>query len=235
MRESINRKNCVNLSSVDTPNLIPMFNSYCRAAISYIKNKKKSTVHLLPCQTNKPVFKFYEEAGLIVHNDKNYFCIVSSKKGGACVIFDKKLNQSSYNYGALYKSKKDKRRYFSTQTNEEKVAVRIDYNCQKVEISCPIYEYKKMYPTPFRYIILRCLNLTFMRFQLFNEIIKKILVRYVIKSKSTPVGTNTRVISFSNGIEISDDCESKRLSLVLIKEQKRFYSIHMASQAYWRR
>ena len=101
MRKSISHRKCVNLSSIDIPNIIPMFNSYCRAAIQFIKNKKKTTAHLLPCQKNELVFKFYEEAGLIIHNDNKYFCIVSTKKGGACLIFDKKLNQSKYNYGAL--------------------------------------------------------------------------------------------------------------------------------------
>ena len=76
--------------------------------------------------------------------------------------------------------------------------------------------------------------MTFMRFQLFNEILKKILVRIVIKNKRSPVGINKRVIFFSDVIEINDTYESKRLSFVLIKEQKRFYSIHMASQGYWR-
>tara|TARA_A100001015_G_scaffold242910_1_gene277691 strand:+ start:5380 stop:6942 length:1563 start_codon:yes stop_codon:yes gene_type:complete len=235
MRESIKEKKCVNLSSVDAPNLIPMFNSYCRAALLNMHNSLDETYQLLPCQKNKTVFIFYEDAGFVVYNDANKYCVISTNKGGALYIFDKKLKYSKYDFGALYQNTRHNERYFSTQANETAAVVKVDYDKKIIEVICPLYEYKKMYPTPLKYILLRCLNLTLMRFHFLNEIMKKILVRCVIKSKSAPIGLNRRIISFSERIKINDEYEGKHLSLILVKDYNLFYSIHMASQSYWKR
>lgn len=235
MLKSIAEQKCVTLSSIDTPNLIPMFNSYCRAAVFSNTNEEQKASAVLPCLSNDDFLKFYEDAGLIIRNHKNYYSVFSTTKGGAGIVCDKTSPSldTEYNYGPLYVEKK--KQYFSSQANEDKKAVKTNYNNDKIEISAPLYKYKKMHPTPLQYIILRCLNLTIMRSSFINETIKKLLVRFVIKGKNPSIGTNKRTIVFSDKVQIKDTKESTGShSIELVKDKKRFYTIHMASQGYWK-
>lgn len=233
MRESISRKSCVTLSSIDTPNLIPMFNSYCRAAV-YAKSIKSS--QSLPAQTEDIFLKQFNKAGLIVYNNADVFAVISSNKGGAGIVFDKRSKVMTQNYGALYKDGKG--RYYTTQGHDGESLVSVDEQNSIIRIKTPLQLYKKMHPTPLQYIVLRCLNISLMRFEFFNELIKKVLVKYVIKGEKRIVGYNKRIINLDGQpIDIEDELDVADDSSLKFERQDnaRFYSIHMASQGYWKR
>ena len=233
MRNSISKKSCVTLSSIDAPNLIPMFNSYCRAAV-YAKSIKNAQD--LPAQSDDVFLKQFNKAGLIVLNNADLYAVFSSKKGGAGIVFDKQSKIMRQNYGVLYEDEKG--RCYSTQGHDTESLVSVDEINKLIRIKTPLHAYQKMHPTPLQYIVLRCLNVSFMRFEFFNELIKKVLVKYVIKGEKNTVGYNKRLIRFDDQIiDIEDELElSDGTSLKFVpRDDVRFYSIHMASQGYWKR
>ncbi|HIF25242.1 MAG TPA: hypothetical protein EYG18_04625 [Micavibrio sp.] len=233
MRDSIRDKSCVTLSAIDAPNLIPMFNSYCRAAV-YAKAMKDAEA--LPAIRGDTVMKNFDKAGLIVMNTTDFYAVFSSKKGGAGVVFDKQSNVMRQDYGPLYEDERG--RQYTTQGHDSEALVSIDEINSQLCIKTPLQEYKKMHPTPLQYIVLRCMNVSVMRFEFFNELIKKILVKYVIKGRKNTVGYNKRAISFGDEkIDIIDELELADGTALKLKcrENVKFYAIHMASQGYWKR
>ena len=67
MRSSISSYATVTLETMDEPNLVPMFNTYCLAAVSYKPSPIKEK--LLPCNdSNQKLLKFHE-AGIIIYGD----------------------------------------------------------------------------------------------------------------------------------------------------------------------
>lgn len=235
MRRSIIDGTCVTLSSIDAPNLIPTFNSYCRAAVIYENHKAEDPPPLtLPSQEGKAVFMNFEHAGLVLSGNSAYYAIFSTKKGGAGIVCNKKLNTAHYDYGPLYATGSGKK--FTTQGNESKVSLVVSNDFKTIEITAPLREYKKMYPTALQYIVLRSMNLTIMRIPALNELVKKILVKFVIKGENKTIGTNKRTINFmDSSVSVKDDVCSTIIHELQKVDGLKYFSIHMASQGYWKR
>lgn len=227
---SISKNQVVNLSCMDEPNLIPMFNSYALAA-SLEKNtngdSNQESFSLIPCLSRKPFRKNFKHAGILIDRGIEHYSIINYKKGGVTFHFiDNKLVKQ--NTGVVIQCLNgnlgSNHFYDSSQ--------HVSFNNNSIIIKNQIAKMPKRLTTPFQFLILRILCLSFFRFSIIREFIKKALVNYLITQPKLWPAWNVRKIQLGRDLEIID--QSKMTSgFQKIDLKSPFISIHMASQGYW--
>ena len=219
------------LSSMDEPNIAPMFNCYAWAAVLAEESRKdKSTTqqdNVIPCKSEKPFKKNFPDAGILVDRGADYYSVLNYKKGGVVQHYlGDKLR--CINAGVVIKSSCEQ--FGSSQHYDANVKIVIEDSI--ITIKSQVAQMPKRLPTPFQFIVLRMLCFTFFRYSFFREFIKRTLVGFLItKPKLWPIW-NTRKVELGRDLKISDDCllvpGYKKISNL-----KVFVPIHMASQGYW--
>lgn len=227
MAQSIEENTVVTLASMDEPNLVPMFNSYCWAAVQYERDEIVVTDMQLPALTKKQERRYFRDAGLLIDKGENHYSIVSTHKGGVVLHFVKNRIKI-LNAGVVVKDPKG--RLGSNQCYCERNTV--DLCADSVQIDSTISAMPKQLPTPLKFIVLRMLCLSFFRISLVREWSKQLLVRLLItKSKTWPV-ENHRHIQLGENLNVEDTNQLPR-GYQLRPVNTEFVPIHMASQGYW--
>lgn len=209
----------VGLLAMDDSNLIPMFNSFCRA--SALERPLPYTPPL-PCRS-KPFTKTFIEAGLIVRRTESDYSIVNWKKGGAFFSASAGSNGGSLAIDSAG-------RYYTTQNSGEKCQI-ISQDSDHVLIEAPLFRYKMRYPSPLSMILLRGLCMTAMRNNFLNGIVKRLLVVLLITGNWREAGRCRRHIKFEP-FSVEDSLLTSHSRLQLLPPEP-FSAIHMASQGYW--
>jgi hypothetical protein len=224
MRRSIEDECVVTLSAMDEPNLIPMFNSYCLAVARQAEHPNPPP---LPCRETAPLRRHWQQAGLYVDRGESHYTIVSTSKGGVLMHFEE--GERTVVDGGMVAGK-GTRVQFATQSfcPSNQVEVKSDQLIVHSEFR-PI---NRRLPTPWHFIILRCLNLSVMRFPNLREWVKRLLVRLLITRKGRAVGGNRRVISLGAELQIEDEQDLSQV-LKVWQADEFFTTIHMASRGYW--
>jgi hypothetical protein len=232
MCHSITRYTTVTLAAMDEPNLIPMFNSYCWAA-SLMTNRPS---HLpdnqieIPAKSKTTFHKHYPEAGIYIEKGSGNYTLISLLKGGVCYHFNLDDDKKIIDCGAVAKDPKG----YIYSTLAYNISNKIVFKGDTVEIVANFTKIQKeTIPTPFQFVMLRLLNITFMRITSVNELIKKFLVRLLITGKKMSPVKNKRSIQLGSNINISDEWidNTDGFSRVIIDHP--FSTFHMASQGYW--
>ena len=230
MQKSISEKRVVALSSMDEPNLIPMFNSYAWSAT--LVKAKKATVNEknpgnLPCEEKEPFRKNFKEAGILVERGYDHYSIINYKKGGVVYHF----NQKNLNYidtGVVIRSPLGT--LGSNHFYDKNKTLTIEDN--RVLIKNRISAMPKKLSSPLKFLVLRFLCFTVFRSSRIREFTKRLLVKYLItKPKPWPIW-NEREILLGENLKIIDQCDSKR-GYEKVEVKNPFVPIHMASQGYW--
>jgi hypothetical protein len=227
-RRSIQARTVPTLSTMDDPNLAPMFNSYCRAFCSGpVRDIRPAET--LPCQSSERWRLSFAGAGLHIDNDRTHYTIVSTLKGGVVCHFNKddRMPRSRIDAGVAIDVGG---RIFTTQapSRQNRIEIDADRLIVESEFVAAISEQQ----TPFKMIVLRMLSLTVFRSRALLEIVKRMLVRRLITNKSTAGIRNRRTITFGPDPAISDDLPGSK-DLRRIVTDRPFRSIHMASSGYW--
>jgi len=227
-RQSIGDRSAPTLSTMDDPNLAPMFNSYCRA-FCCAPAKALGATEALPHHSNEPWRKTFAGAGLHIDNDRTHYTVISTLKGGVVYHFGKE--------GRTPKSRIDTGvavdiggRIFTTQapSRDNKIQIDADGLVVESEFVAAISEQQ----TPYKMIVLRVLSLTVFRSSTLLEIIKRMLVRRLITNKSSAGIRNRRTIVFGPDPVITDELPESG-NIRRIATDRPFRSIHMASSGYW--
>lgn len=231
MANSIAKQTVVTLQSMDEPNLIPMFNSYCCAAVLN-KNIKKAYLDdkkLIPALSNHKSRKHFPQAGLIIDCGERHYTIISTHKGGVVYHFvDGKLK--CYD-GGLLLAHKNKKSFGSTQAFSPNNHVNW-LDDEHLIIKCNFTPVTKQLSGPWKFLVLRLFCVSIFRFTPIREFVKKQLVRFLITTANAWPATNRR--TFRLGLDLTVDDESVLpKGYQLIKNKTAFVSIHMASQGYW--
>ncbi len=228
MRKSIISRSTVTLETMDDPNLIPMFNSYCLAAEVFREITKP--IPALPCQNVELNMVAFPKAGLIVHGDNEAYTVVSTHKGGVCYHFPREDQRSSViNMGAIYLDNKNRR--FSTQAFQEKNSIKVENAI--IEIWTPLVQPNQSLPGPLKFVCLRIFTLTLMRSRTFNKLIKKLLVWLLINRKRCAKVINYRKICLGKNFMITDEIVGTSVGWSREENNGSFMATHMASQGYW--
>jgi len=224
MRKSIARQSVVSLMAMDEPNLIPMFNSYCWAAVEARPIPEELA---LPSHSKETFRRYWPASGLLVERGAKHYTIVSGRKGGV-VYHYRDAHPPVINTGLLFKS--DGGTLFSTQSMLGKTKVSV--NEDEIVIESEIKPVTQQLPKPWQFIILRLLNITLMRFRYPREKVKQMLVKMLISGEKKSFGINRRVIHLGFDLKIQDQ-SSPQPGLTQISVTGPFSAIHMASQGYW--
>ena len=149
-RKAHKKHSVVSLSCLDEPNLITMFNSFCRAALIYapLTNAGK-----LPFQ-DKQFLNHLPEAGLTISKSKNNYMVINWKKGGC---FNSSL--VGENFGMVAENKK-KFLFASQISNRGTLIYKTD---SKIVIESSLIGFKAIYPSVLKFLLLRSLCITLMR------------------------------------------------------------------------
>jgi hypothetical protein len=233
MRSSIERNATVTLSAMDDTNLTPMFNAYCWAAALLDHNPKDiiSSSFEIPSVSKNVFRKHYSEAGLLIDKGREHYTVISLHKGGVCYHFHLNDDGNRIDYGSLAKSANGK--LYSTQAYNK--ANKIHFEGDTVEVTTSYTEVHAAIPTTIQFIIIRLLNITLMRIESICNIVKKILVRFLITGKKMSSLKNKRTIRLGYDIDISDRWINNGVGFSRIHTDQPFSAIHMASQGYWQR
>ena len=230
MQKSISEKRVVALSSMDEPNLIPMFNSFAWSATLAKANVgpvDKKNCGNLPSERKEPFRKNFKEAGILVDRGHDNYSIINYKKGGVVYHFNqKKLN--ILDCGVVVRSPSGMlgSNHFFDQNQT------LNINDNRVLIKHRISAMPKKLTSPLKFLVLRIFCFTVFRSSRIREFTKRLLVKYLItKPKPWPIW-NVRVILLGENIKIIDQCDLKvGYNKIVVKDS--FVPIHMASQGYW--
>lgn len=230
MRDSIKKRTAVTLETMDAPNLVPMFNAYCQAAVFYEKRKKiddsTKSNYLLPAIMEEKSRIIFKEAGIIIDRDQDHYTIISTHKGG--VVYHYTNHNHFIDCGVVINKGK---KYFSNQAYQTNIKYHLEVDHMSVTST-----FSKMHhevPSSFQFIIMRLLNVTFMRNVFIGNVIKRILVWLLITGKKPLKLMNKRTIKFGENIDITDEFVGESKNYSRIVTEGPFSEIHMASQGYW--
>lgn len=230
MCNSIAKHTVVTLSSMDEPNLIPMFNAYAWAATLKNKAQKQAyprTLPLIPCQNKNKMRIHFKHAGIFIDRGSLHYSIVCSHKGGVVYHFQKG-HATIIDAGLLIKDQKG--RFGSSQSfNPSNVFVK---RGDKLKIISSITENPKRLPVPFQFVFLRLLSMTAFRFMWLREFVKRRLVKLLITRRVNWPIQNIRYITLGTALKVEDKTILPN-GYEKIPTTEAFVAIHMASQGYW--
>lgn len=228
MRKSIAERKTVTLSAIDESNLVPFFNAYCRAAIELRTEPVNAAT--LPCATLKSWRHHLPEAGLLIERGSHEYTVVSWHKGGVVCHFAK---DGTANINCAPVVRDPRGQLYSAQ--HPVMDNGIDVQQDTVIVKAQLKPLRHELPTPSRYLILRILNLTVMRMRFAGEIIKQLLVRFLITGQGKTVGSVVRTIHFTPYFAIEDRIEGSAAEWERQQPANPYAVIHMASRGYWQR
>jgi hypothetical protein len=224
MRRSIRDQRVVTLSTMDEPNLIPMFNSYCLAASRSVKYAKPPS---LPCHQTTPLRRHWPEAGLFLDRGESHYTIVSTSKGGVIIHFEN--GERTVADGGMVAGT-GTRIQFASQSHCS--SNQVEFQGDRLTVHSEFRPINRRLPTPPQFLVLRCLNLSVMRLTWLREWIKRLLVRLLITRKGRVVGRNIRSIKLGPNVSI-DDQQNLPSGITARGSGEFFTTIHMASRGYW--
>jgi hypothetical protein len=230
MLQAITAGRTVTLGDVDMGNFAPLLANYVTVLDVDVPDWKQP---LPPLPWEKGgIHKDFEEAGLYIRGTPRYYAIVGASNGGVVKVFDRQRQKLLWNDGG-YVGQLDKGSYITTQMTDK------DRLCQvtptKITITAPFYYMLRSAPTPFKFILLRLLNLTIMRSVLLGNWLKKLLVRLLISGKRTAPLTLSRTVQCDDEQVILTDVlrSTGRIVLRWLECGRPFVAIHMASARYF--
>lgn len=229
MRQSHSDRTVVGLAAMDDPNLIPMFNSFCRAAAAAAE-RPLPPAEPLPFDQDGSELKRFDEAGLVFDRSGGCYTVVNWRKGGVVQRYGGSV--SLVDAGVCARDREGC--WYTGQLPGEGTKVewpRRDTLC----IEGPLTKYHVSLPSPLDFIVLRILCLTVMRFRWSRDGIKRILVHLLITRRRTVRAVFRRTIRFGPAFSIEDEWAVPADGIERVEGAKAFQAIHMASQGYWQR
>ena len=224
---SVAQKTTVTLSTIDEPNLIPMFNAYAWAAVEYNQTDPISP-KLIPAVEQASFRRFYSEAGLLIDRGPSHYSIISTHKGGIVYHFSDQYPTPLIDTGIVMMN--PLLRYGSTQGYSRDNIVKLSRD--EICITAYFTEMPKRSPDPLQFLIIRFLSITAFRSSTIREWIKACLVNLLITRRKVWHISNRRHIRLGSRVTIEDSHRNLKGYKVL-QEHGPFVAIHMASQGYW--
>ena len=227
MAGSIREMRTLPLTCMDAPNLVPLFNSYCKAAALYGKTPEyPKPEKALPISTLNGI-RHFPEAGLLLDGGESHYTVLSTQKGG-CVAHFKGKKLVLCDGGVVVKQKHGALGSSQGYSEENIITVTED----RVIVKAAVTEMNKRLPKPWEFMVLRLLCCTLFRSFIIREWIKSILVKLLITGKKTWPIENTREIRLVEELVINDTMTLPE-GYERIKIKGPFVAIHMSSQGYW--
>lgn len=230
MKRFIEEDKTTTLGDVDMGNFAPLLSNYITALDATVP-AAGTALPPLP-KDDVPLQVDFPEAGIHVRGQEMYYTVVGVSNGGVLKVFKRETQRCLWD-DAGYLAELDDGQKISTQMTL------LDRSCniasQKISVESDFYAVLDSTPTPFRFLILRMLNLSVMRSLWLGNLIKKLLVSLLIGGKRPFPLSLTRTIIFEDSQVIVKDEITKRTNKAIktLSFGGRFNSIHMASARYF--
>jgi hypothetical protein len=231
MLHTISEGHTTTLTDVDIGNLAPLLVNYIAVIDTDFPEASQPPQLLLPW-AQSCVCQDFPEAGLYIRGKQRYYAIFGASNGGVLKIFNREKRSLILNDGG-YVGQLDRGDYITTQMTH------MNSSCQAtqswLQTQTHFYHMLRSVPTPFRFVLLRLLNLTIMRNVRIGSKIKRMLVRFLITGKKTVPLDLTRIVEFQSEQVIITDLLSVRGQITLrwLEFGRPFVGIHMASARYF--
>lgn len=213
-RQHIGENTFVGLDAIDEPNLIPFFNDLVIAAVNAEKIGKVDS----PDLENR----YFNEASLSRITSEDKIMIINTKRGGwFCTIFSNGTNEVSLEPAAVGSKGQVLRPVRGTFHSQSSTVMIIEAELEPVE---------RMLPSPFKFIVLRILSLTFFRSTFLGNWVKRLMAKLLMSEGKTVKGRVRRTIDLQSGTSSDVILDG---DAVLIENPRSFSPLHMASQGYW--
>jgi hypothetical protein len=183
----------------------------------------------LPCVTLRGR-RIYTAAGLEVVGTPGYYAVLSTKKGGACRIFDRTTGQLAYE-DASYVVEAGGTRWTAQLDGEE-----ISGDLQRVSTKARFIESRQEQVTPARFVVLRLLNLTVFRSLTLGAWVRRLIVRRLISERRYGPFTLSRTVTFGPAdVTFDDEISTTEGAAQVTRVQlpRMHSSIHMGSARYF--
>lgn len=229
MVDSILSRRTVTIQDVDMGNIAPLLSSYVLAISAH--NKRNIDAPLLPCELDSVKTNF-AEAGLFIRGNTRYYSVLGASNGGVLKVFDRSTRKVLWN-DAGFVGQDLKGSWGTTQMTvlDNKAHVTED----SISLDAPFYAMGRQLPNPWRFVLLRLLNLTAMINVTLGNWVKAILANMLIVGKNRLPLSLKRTVKFgADIIEVNDSIRSKpSFRLKWLSYGQPFVSIHMASAKYF--
>ena len=227
MARSIEAASVVTLASMDEPNLVPMFNAYCRAAQLWAERTSVADGPVVPALRGASARMHFAGAGLWVDSGPRHYTVVSSHKGGVVAHF---VDQRAAVIDAGVVVREPRGRLGSSQSIDPRNPCRLDGDVLTIDAS--IRPMPRRLPTPAQFLLLRLMCVTVLRVVAWREWVKRRLVRMLVSRQSAGPARNRRRVHLGVNLKIADEPHLPH-GHERVASPGAFVSVHMASQGYW--
>lgn len=230
MLHSIAGGHTVTLTDVDMGNTAPLLSNYICAAQSGWLDRETSGPSLPYEQPS--LRQDFPQAGLSLRSTPHYYAVAGVSNGGVLKVFDKHHRQPVWDDGGYLGKLVDGTLVTTQMTVLERPG---SFEGGHLSVKADFYGVLHSLPSPFRFVLLRLLNLTVMRSIGLGNMIKKGLVRLLISNRRAYDMHLERRIRFEPDRVVVDDelTTASQLRLSWLSFGRRFTGIHMASAAYF--
>ncbi len=231
MRERLSRKNVVLPETTDIENLPSMTYTYLEAQIHHNPENSPADI-LLPCEKLDGVQEFPDSSILFVGSER-YYGVFNASKGGVCIVFDKSIDNICYkDDGYLIESGNQ---IWSSQLIG--LGRWVEATTPNVfECDTDFAQINQEILTPFKFVVLRILNLTLFRSLLLGKWIRnRIINRLITQKRRGPMRLKRRIEIDQDYINLQDRisvAETVKIEKVILPMS--FTGIHMGSAKYYR-
>jgi len=229
MCRSICAGDTISLYDIDQGNLAPLLSNYvCLLQANFLDEQKQ--VPRLPWE-QPSLREDFSEAGLYIRGTESYYAIMGVSNGGVLKVFDKQEQRVLWDDGG-YVGKLQNGTLVTTQMTIPDRPCTVRDN--DILLVSKFYRVLHTLPTPFRFLLLRLLNLTLMRNVKLGDLIKRKLVRMLISGRREYDLKLQRKVSFEPVRVIVEDkiSKSSKLKVRWLEFGRKFVGIHMASAGY---
>jgi hypothetical protein len=230
MGSSINAGHTATLRDMDMGNLAPLLSNYVCASQCDAFNAEQGAPSL-PWE-QRSVQKDFLQAGLSIRGTAHYYAILGVANGGVLKVFGKRQQRLVWDDGG-YIGQLTNRLLITTQMTVLNRTRMVGEN--EVVFVSDFYKVLHSVPTPSQFVVLRLLNLTFMRVLWVGNLMKRWLVKLLISRKRRyPVQLRRRVQFSAETIIVEDHVsKSPNLRFAWLECGRKFVAIHMASAKYF--
>lgn len=208
--------------SLDFDNFIRLYDDFQSAQYWYSKNSKLEYIDENRFEYDMP------EYGIKKVMINEYSIYLQYKFGGQLAIYK---NDKEYYKNAGYLLKY-KNKWFGTKNLTSIPEITKDEN--SITVKNNLFESIHQEVTPLKQIVLRVLNLTVLRFELFSDLFRKFIVKFLISgSDKQTIGVFKRRVEFkTESVYIKDEIQTS-IKTCEIYSTKYIHLFHMASSRYF--
>ena len=230
LRERLEVGNVVTLRNVDAHNLPTLMASYCTAVQASSETAAIPPLPPLPCDSPQPL-RLFTESGLVVVGTQHYRAVANLRKGGMLVVFDSESGRILHEDAGYVIQATGHDWTTALISDPEKV----EQSPHHVQSTTSFLRANREVLTPFKFLILRTLNLTLFRSVWLGALIRNMIISKIITGRKVGPYRITRRIDFADDrVTVSDEMVTiGAASVTGVFRPRSYQAQHMGSARYF--